>query len=248
MHTNIWLPDPTLPGFRPFMLDFFWRLNSLTNAILRALGESLQLSEADTEAMLRIHTGHNNQLRLLHYPPVPAGLLESKVKARMPAHTDWCSFTLLFQDDCGGLELEDPRQKGRFLAATPVEGALVLNIGDMWQRVSNGTWFRRSSPPASYDGKGSADALKGRFNSATHRVALPPLEERYEGAERMTRARYAIPYFCAPDHDALIKVYESLVERDGEKKYEDVVFKDYGAWIAKYQYKDEGVNGNAEEK
>ena len=48
------------------------------------------------------------------------------------------SFTLLFQDDCGGLELEDRKKSGDFMAATPLEHSLVLNIGDMFQRASNG--------------------------------------------------------------------------------------------------------------
>jgi len=48
------------------------------------------------------------------------------------------TFTLLFQDDRGGLELRDPAS-GEFVHAEPEEGALVLNIGDMLQRFTNGT-------------------------------------------------------------------------------------------------------------
>ncbi len=45
--------------------------------------------------------------------------------------------TLLFQDDNGGLELKDPHS-GVFISAKPEEGALVLNVGDMLQRFTNG--------------------------------------------------------------------------------------------------------------
>ncbi len=45
---------------------------------------------------------------------------------------------MLFQDDRGGLELRDPHSRA-FLHADPEEGALVLNIGDMLQRFTNGT-------------------------------------------------------------------------------------------------------------
>lgn len=45
---------------------------------------------------------------------------------------------MLFQDERGGLELQDP-QMPTFLHATPEEGALVLNVADMLQRFSNGT-------------------------------------------------------------------------------------------------------------
>ena len=51
------------------------------------------------------------------------------------------SFTLLFQDDCGGLELEDPNNPGSFLAADPVPNALVLNVADMMQRFTNGRHY-----------------------------------------------------------------------------------------------------------
>ena len=44
---------------------------------------------------------------------------------------------MLFQDNRGGLELLDPNSQS-FLAAIPEEGTLVLNIGDMLQRFTNG--------------------------------------------------------------------------------------------------------------
>lgn len=85
------------------------------------------------------HSGDNNQLRLLHYPPLPAEAIESQAMARMPAHTDWSSMTILFQDDCGGLEFEDLNQPGSFMPAEPVKNAIVMNIGDLLQRWSNGS-------------------------------------------------------------------------------------------------------------
>jgi hypothetical protein len=47
------------------------------------------------------------------------------------------SFTLLFQDASGGLEFGD-RKTGEFIPATPQEGIVYMNIGDMFQRISNG--------------------------------------------------------------------------------------------------------------
>ena len=49
-----------------------------------------------------------------------------------------CStFTFLFQDENSGLEFGD-RASGDFMPATPREGILYMNIGDMFQRISNG--------------------------------------------------------------------------------------------------------------
>lgn len=46
-------------------------------------------------------------------------------------------FTLLFQDQHGGLQFLD-RASGEFIDAAPKDGVLYMNIGDMFQRVSNG--------------------------------------------------------------------------------------------------------------
>lgn len=54
---------------------------------------------------------------------------------------------MLFQDDCGGLEFEDPNHTGSFVSATPIPGALALNIGDMLQRLSNGAFFPKPPTP-----------------------------------------------------------------------------------------------------
>lgn len=131
---NIWLPEHVLPGFREFTTKFYWECWTVAQDILRALAIGLNLPDEDY--FLRFHDGHNNQLRLLHYPPVPAAALESESSARMPAHTDWGAITMLFQDDCGGLEVMT--RAGDFVKAPPVKNAIVMNIGDLLMRWSNG--------------------------------------------------------------------------------------------------------------
>ncbi|KAI1842288.1 hypothetical protein JX266_011573 [Neoarthrinium moseri] len=132
---NVWLPEHILPGFRSFMVGFYWRCFETAKELLRALALGIGLDEEDY--FLQFHSGEGNQLRLLHYPPVEAEKLTSNVVARMPAHTDWGSITLLFQDECGGLQVEDPRQPGRFVDATPLKDVLVMNVGDLMMRWSN---------------------------------------------------------------------------------------------------------------
>lgn len=56
----------------------------------------------------------------------------------MPAHSDWGSITLVFQDECGGLEVEDPEHPGVFAGVEPVKDAVVMNVGDLLMRWSNG--------------------------------------------------------------------------------------------------------------
>ncbi|WP_275428035.1 2OG-Fe(II) oxygenase family protein, partial [Enterobacter hormaechei] len=70
-------------------------------------------------------------LRLLHYPPVAADAPE----VRAGAHEDINLITLLLGAEEAGLELLD--RDGRWLPVKPPEGAMVVNVGDMLQRLTN---------------------------------------------------------------------------------------------------------------
>lgn len=134
---NQWLPEDVLPGFRRFTTAFYWTCFATAKELLRAMAMGLGLDDPDY--LVRFHSGENNQLRLLHYPPVETEKLSSNAMARMPAHTDWGSITMLFQDDCGGLQVEKAQTPGEFVDATPIKGALIMNVGDLLMRWSNGT-------------------------------------------------------------------------------------------------------------
>jgi isopenicillin N synthase-like dioxygenase len=56
-------------------------------------------------------------------------------------HTDYGFLTLLAQDSHGGLEVRTP---DAWIDAPPMEGALIVNIGDMLERLTGGAW--RSTP------------------------------------------------------------------------------------------------------
>ena len=71
------------------MTKFYWELDKTAKMILEAMGLGLGLTDAEMKKLARLHSGQNNQLRLLHYPPIPAEKLEKKVVARMPPHQDW---------------------------------------------------------------------------------------------------------------------------------------------------------------
>ncbi|KAI9702762.1 MAG: hypothetical protein M1836_007976 [Candelina mexicana] len=209
--TNVWLPEDTLPGFRSFTTELYWSLFATGREILKLISRGIGLT--DEEYLLHFHSGNGNQLRLLHYPPIPAGEVERKVATRMPAHTDWGTITLLFQDSCGGLEVEDPNTPGTFLPATPVANALIMNVGDLLMRWSN-------------------DYLK----STSHRVSLPPLSDRFSGPNRLTRERYSIVYFIAPDPDARVECLPSCASEENPPRYEGIRWEDYRLMRASTQY------------
>ncbi|KAJ7812651.1 thymine dioxygenase [Mycena olivaceomarginata] len=109
-----------LPGFKEACLNFFW------------------------DYFLQYHTNPENQLRLLHYPSVPAEALETEKIARIGQHSDFGSITLLLQDDVGGLEVEDPNVAGSF-CPRPIPGALVVNAGS--NDTIRSTIHRVRAPP-----------------------------------------------------------------------------------------------------
>ena len=59
-----------------------------------------------------------------------------------------------------------------------------------------------------------------------HRVTLPSTEDRFTGEERMTRARYSIPYFVVPDETAPIETLSACISTEKPARYESI--KSYG--------------------
>lgn len=61
-----------------------------------------------------------------------------------------------------------------------------------------------------------------QLKSTLHRVTLPPLADRYEGAQRLTRERYSIPYFVAPDPEAMVQCLPGCPDEGRPPKYDPV--------------------------
>lgn len=232
---NVWISESTLPGFQTFNKKFYaecWRTSQL---ILRAL--SLGLGMEDESYLLQFHDESENELSIRHYPPVNATKIESGELDRLGAHTDFDAFTILFQDKLGGLKVKHPSTK-TWIDASPVEGALVMNIGDVLARWSNGT-----HPTTTL----KADASLTEFAidylvSTIHRVHLPPTEDSYntEGAERRTRDRYSIPYFVMPKRDTMLECLDVCWSEDRPKKYKPLTYGElYTEKVEGYFRKDE---------
>ncbi|GAB1312374.1 Leucoanthocyanidin dioxygenase [Madurella fahalii] len=209
---NIWLPDEVLPGFRDYTTSLYQRLSGVANAILDAIGVGLRLDAHDLAALRQMACYRYCQLRLLHYPAITKQKLQKDVFARMPAHNDWGTFTMLMQDSNGGLELRDP-QSQQFLQGSPENGVLILNAGDMLQRFTN-----------------------GYFISALHRVSVPNPDAVSEAG---IPARYSIPFFVAPAPSHTVASLARFVSAETPAKYEPVKFEDYSSVISKYMYRSE---------
>ncbi|KZW01187.1 Clavaminate synthase-like protein [Exidia glandulosa HHB12029] len=210
---NVWLPENVLPGFRDFTTSFYWTCHKVSIEIITALALGIGLDTA--EPLLSHHSGHGNQLRLLHYPPVQAELVREGKVARMPAHCDWGTVTMLFQDACGGLQVEDPHKPGSFIDASPIKGALCLNVGDVLMRWSN-------------------DHLK----STLHRVALPPADRvmNEAGNSDHTPPRYSVVYFVCPDAESVIQCLPSCQSAENPPKYTPIQWEEYRLMRGSTQY------------
>ncbi len=138
-----------MPTFRATMERYFAEMLGVGGVLMRGLALSLDLEEYAFDAYLHEPVAI---LRLLHYPPQSANPLPDEKGCG--AHTDWGALTLLMQDDVGGLEVWD-REHG-WLAAPPMAGAYIVNLGDMIARLTN-----------------------DRYHSTQHRVINSTGRERY---------------------------------------------------------------------
>ena len=155
MPPNIWPTE--VEGFEETFRELYAQFDEAGAKVLSAIAVDLGL---DADWFDPAIEDGNSVMRLLHYPPVSA---ESGGAIRAGAHEDINLITLLLGAQEAGLELLS--KDGRWLSVAPPEGAIVVNIGDMLQRLTNHV-----------------------LPSTTHRVRNP------EGA-RAGHSRYSMPFF-----------------------------------------------------
>ena len=178
MPPNIWPDRPD--GFRETFTALFAAFDRAGDVILSAIARHLGLAADWFDPAVK---DGNSILRLLHYPPIA----EDAEGVRAGAHEDINLITLLLGAEEAGLELLD--RDGRWLAVKPPEGALVVNVGDMLQRLTNHV-----------------------LPSTTHRVVNPP-------PERRGQSRYSMPFFLHPAPDFLIETLPGCVSAANPNRY-----------------------------
>ncbi|ONH64961.1 1-aminocyclopropane-1-carboxylate oxidase [Cyberlindnera fabianii] len=197
VYKNLWPDAQDIPEFQNSMEQYWAKCNVTSKLFLRAIALGMNLEE---EFFLDYHKKSENQLRLLHYPPTDEANLKTGKAERIGAHTDFGTLTMLLQDECGGLQVEHPYQKGVFLPAPYIKGSIVMNTGDFLQRWSN-------------------DTLK----STLHRVTAPPVNSE----TGISKVRYSIPYFVCADADKVIDALEGTYGDMVPKKYEPITSGEY---------------------
>ncbi|WP_395673377.1 isopenicillin N synthase family dioxygenase [Phenylobacterium sp.] len=172
MPDNVW-PDAEVPSFHETIGWLYGALDAMGLKVLEAIAVYLGLERHFFDPTVDFG---NSILRLLHYPPTPP----DGPHIRAGAHEDINVITLLLGAEEAGLEVKD--RDGRWIGINPSPGALVCNIGDMLQRLTN-----------------------HRLPSTTHRVVNP-------APERRGFARYSTPFFLHFNSDYEIRTLPNCVD------------------------------------
>ncbi|CAI6236629.1 unnamed protein product [Periconia digitata] len=199
---NKW-PKAHLPDFQRTMEGCYKRLQAASLQILNAMEVGLKMPK---DSLTERCNPSASEIRLNHYPEVDMKLLsEGKVK-RTHAHTDFGIITLLFQDNVGGLELEDRSRPDTFVPVEPQRpdepSALVVNISDTFERWSNGT-----------------------IRAGVHRVDVPPSMKGL--ANGLCPPRYSSVFFFKAARETSVGPLPSFVTPDRPSIYKEMTALEY---------------------
>lgn len=132
----VWDGTGHLPGFKADLLAYWQECLKLSRRMIRAFALALDLPEAYFDHVVTF-PGADGVLN--YYPKNEAAAAatsaDADIDVGLGAHTDLQSFTLLWQDAVGGLQVL--RRDGQWIRVPPVEGTFVVNIGDFLMRLSN---------------------------------------------------------------------------------------------------------------
>jgi isopenicillin N synthase-like dioxygenase len=188
MPENLWPAE--VPQFQTAMYGLFTALDALGSKVLSALALHIDLPEnyfAD-----KTQSG-NSILRPIHYPEITNPEIPN---VRAGAHEDINFITLLVGASAAGLEVLS--RSNEWVPFTSDADTIVVNIGDMLQRLSNHV-----------------------YPSTTHRVVNPMGPDA-------RKPRYSIPYFLHPNPDFLIKTLPQCVSAENPDRYpEPITGHDY---------------------
>jgi isopenicillin N synthase-like dioxygenase len=184
MAPNVWPRE--IPEVRPAGYGLYDALDRLGSRVLRALALHIDLPESYFDDKTNFG---NSILRPIHYPPIATSTdsTETLPNVRAGEHEDINLITLLVGASAEGLEVRS--RAGNWVPFTAEADTIVVNIGDMLQRLTNHV-----------------------YPSTTHRVVNPP-------GENAGKPRYSVPFFLHPNPDFVIDVLPSCVDATHPNRY-----------------------------
>ncbi|MAM39201.1 MAG: flavonol synthase [Erythrobacter sp.] len=184
MPDNVWPEE--VEGFRNTFSELYSAFELAGSRVLEAIAIHLDLPR---DFFVPTVEDGNSVMRLLRYPPLEGAEAEGAIRAA--AHGDINTITLLLGAEEAGLELLT--SDGEWLAVDPPAGALVVNIGDMLDRLTN-----------------------HKLRSTTHRVVNPRGEAAY-------RARYSMPFFLHFRPDYVIETLPSCIDAENPANHPEPI-------------------------
>ena len=192
---NIW-PDtsPDHDGaFRDALVGYFAEVAGLAHRLTSIFAVALGVDDGFFEDK----TDHSTDtMRVIRYERQPGSPDPLPGQARMGAHTDYGIVTVLYADPVPGLEIVGP--DGQWHGVVPVEGAFLVNLGDLLAEWTNDRW-----------------------RSTLHRVVPPPVGDT-EPALRRSAA-----FFHDGNYDALVEVLPTCCSADDPPRYPPVLAGDH---------------------
>ncbi len=183
LRPNLWPVE--LPGFRGNALALYRAMEQAGALVLSAIAEDLGMA---TDFFAKLTDHGNSILRALHYPPVRP---EDLPAVRAEAHEDISLITLLVGATHSGLQVLT--REGEWLPIEARPGSLVVNVGDMMQRLTNNA-----------------------YPSTTHRVVNPD-------GPGASASRYSMPFFLAPNMEYEIRSLPRCVAAAGIDHYPEPI-------------------------
>ncbi|KAG2183780.1 hypothetical protein INT43_006791 [Umbelopsis isabellina] len=129
---------PDIAGFKATFSTYMEACTDIAKALLRAVALSLELDE-HYFSMFE-HEPHT-RMKVVRYPPMGHQIDQPKEHGLgVGPHKlkDYGCLTILLQDDVGGLQVQ--ATDGTWIDATPIPGCLVINIGEMFERMTQKTY------------------------------------------------------------------------------------------------------------
>jgi isopenicillin N synthase-like dioxygenase len=158
------------PEFKPVLLAYQERVTALAIRVLQAFAAALEQHE---DVFAPIYTPAPNPLvKIIRYP----GRSTDESDQGVGAHKDSGFVTILLQEKQDGLQVQS--DDGGWIDAPPVDGAFVVNIGEILEMASNGylraNVHRVVSPPQGKDRLSVALFLGARHDAIVPLLSLPP--------------------------------------------------------------------------
>ncbi len=182
---NVWPTE--VSELKEVAVEVYRALEKTGTQMLRAIALYLNLQENYFDEKIK---NGNSILRPIHYYPIENPDAVPADAVRAAEHGDINLITLLMGASADGLQVL--RRDGKWIPITALPEQLVVNVGDMLERLTN-----------------------KKLKSTIHRVVNPP-------RALMNTPRYSIPFFMHPRSEMNLAALPNCVDAENPKRWDDI--------------------------